>query len=207
MMSDFISFKKWLVVNEQANEDKTYGCIMLEANVDDWKEIHLAGIDENDVIFDDEDDLGYEDTPHMTLLYGIHEDDIDPSVIREALRDNVKSFTASIDGISYFHNDEYDVVKYDINPSKEMLNYRRMFMKNFENTQTYDEFHPHMTIAYCKPGTGKKYTKKLNEPLYVTFVRGVYSYHVMEDGEKTSKRSVIRLKRRTDGNEPDLSHP
>ena len=64
-----------------------------------------------------------------------------------------------------------------------------MFEDNFENTQTFPEYHPHMTLAYVKPGTGKKYVSNLDEPFEVTFTKGVYSWHEKdEDGEIIKKK-------------------
>ena len=206
-MKQFISFKNWVRLNEQKKEkEKTFGCVMLEAHINDWDTIHLSGIEKQDLYNDEEGEYGLEKTPHMTLIYGIHEDEIDASVIRETIKENIESFTVEINKIGYFESDEYDVVKYDISPSKQMLRYRKMFLKSFENTQTYKEFHPHMTLAYVKKGEAKKYVKTLDEPFEVTFIRGVYSYHVESDGETESKRSVVRLKKETDGDEPDLTH-
>jgi len=207
MENKFITLKQWISMNEQKKEkEKTYGCVMLEAQVNDWDTIHLAGIEQKDLYNDENDEYGLEEIPHMTLIYGIHEDEIDAPIIRETIKANIESFTVEINKIGYFETDEYDVVKYDIEPTKQMLKYRDIFLKSFENTQTYKSFHPHMTIAYVKKGEAKKYAKKLDESFEVTFTRGVYSYHTEVNGELENKRSVIRLKKETDGDEPDLSH-
>jgi 2'-5' RNA ligase len=205
-MKEFISYKNWVRLNEQKEEEKTFGCVMLEAEIDNWDTIHLDGVHEKDIYDDKNNEFGYEETPHMTLIYGIHEDEIDPSVIREYIQDNIESFSTTISKIGYFESEDYDVVKYDVTPTKQMLSYRNLFLKSFENTQTYKEFHPHMTLAYVKKGQAKKYAKDLDEPFEVTFTRGVYSYHTEVDGEIEQKRSVIRLSREDDGDEADLSH-
>jgi 2'-5' RNA ligase len=203
----FISYRNWVkLFEQQKKEEPIFGCVMLEATINDWVVIHLAGIEEKDLYNDKTNEYGLEETPHMTLIYGIHEDEIDPPIIRETIKENVESFMVKINKIGYFETDEYDVVKYDITPTKQMLKYRKLFLKTFENTQTYKEFHPHMTLAYVKKGKAKKYAKTLDEPFEVTFTRGVYSYHSEVNGEIENKRSVIRLKRETDGDDPDLTH-
>lgn len=207
-MKKFISFKSWKRLLEQAKqEQKTFGCVMLEGRIDDWETIHLAGIEEKDLYDNKDHEFGLEENPHMTLIFGIHEDEIDASVIRETIKENIESFSVVINKIGYFETPEYDVVKYDVTPTKDMLKYRKIFLDSFENTQTFKQFHPHITLAYVKKGEAKKYVKTLEEPFEVTFIRGVYSYHVDEGGEKIRRKTVTKLKKETDGDEPDLSHP
>ena len=181
-MNKFQSFKKWL--NEQKTE-QTYGCIMLNTKIPDWKENHISGIDPKDVYIKQYDDsYGLEQIPHITILYGIHEDEIDPEVIIDVIKAKMKPVTVTITNISIFEADEYDVVKYDIPATKQLLGYREMLERTFPNTQTFPEYHPHMTLAYVKPGTGKKYVSKLDEPFDVTFDKAVYSWHEKnKDGE------------------------
>jgi len=204
-MKNFISFRVWKTLNEQKKEEQTFGCVMLEGKVENWDTLHLDGIDKSDLYDNSDHEFGLEETPHMTLIYGIHEDEIDPSVIREVIKDNIESFNILIRKIGYFESDDYDVVKYDIEPTKNLLKYRKLFLDSFENTQTFKEFHPHMTLAYVKKGKGKTYAKKLDEPFEVTFIRGVYSYHVDTPEGKEQKRSVVKLKKENDGDDPDLT--
>ena len=97
--------------------------------------------------------------------------------------------TIDVDNISIFENPEYDVVKYDIPVTPELKKYRDRFESSFANTQSFPEYYPHVTLAYVKPGTGKKYIKKLDEPFEMTFDKGVYSFH--EDGETKIKEHVF----------------
>jgi len=191
---DFISINEWL--NEQKNEEKTYGCVMMEPNkIDGWEEKHLAGIDEKDVYIKPSDDsYGLEENPHVTVLYGIHEDEVDPSVVTDMIEQKMEPIKVKISEIDIFENEEYDVVKYNVPVTDELKEYREMFMNSFENTQTFPEYYPHITLAYVKPGTGKKYKKTLEEPFTVKFTRGVYSYH--KDGDKDNLiRKVINLEK------------
>jgi len=181
------SLNEW--INEQ-KEEKTYGCVMLHTNMRNWKEIHTGGIDPDDVYIKPHDkSYGLEEEPHMTVIYGLHEDEVDPEVIMSVIKENMEDVTVTISKISMFENDEYDVVKYDIPVTKQILKYRKMFEDNFDNTQTFSEYHPHMTIAYVKPGEGKKYISDLDEPFEVTFTKAVYSWHEKnENGEKELKK-------------------
>ena len=190
----FTSFKNWL--NEQ-KEEPTYGCVMAEPKkIDGWEENHLAGINEEDIYEDPNDDsYGLQKDAHITILFGVHEDKIDPTVVADMIEQKMKPFTVLISEIDFFERPDagYDVVKYNVPVTKELQNYRSMFLDAFENTQTFPEYKPHITISYVKSGTGKKYKKKLNDPFKVYFNKGVYSYH-KEDGLKDDLiRKVVSL--------------
>jgi len=195
-MKKFISINEWDSTNQEKpkknKEQKTYGCVMLDANdISDWKEKHTDGIDPKDVYTKPYDDsYGLEDNPHVTVLYGIHEDEIDPEIIMDLIQNDIEALTVTVDEISYFEGEEYDVVKYDVPVSDQLQQYRDKFENNFSNTQTYPDYHPHMTLAYVNPGEGKKYAKKLEEPFELTFRKGVYSFHD-EEGEQIRKEHVI----------------
>jgi 2'-5' RNA ligase len=188
-MKKFQSMNEWL--NEQEEVEPTYGCVMLDAKMANWEEDHTDGIDPNDVYVKPYDDsYGIEDNPHVTVLYGIHEDEIDPEVVLGVIEDDMDQVTVTITDITIFSNDEYDVVKYDVPVTKQLQKYRDLLMSKFENTQTFPDYHPHMTLAYVKPGAGEKYISKLDEPFEVTFTKGVYSFH-NEEGETTRKENVF----------------
>lgn len=196
----FLSLNQWLM--EQASNDKnpisneerdTYGCVIMDTKIPDWEDFHLAGIEEDDVYIKPYDEsYGLEDNPHVTVIYGIHEDEIDPETIANVIKANMKPITLKVEEVDIFENDEYDVVKYNVPVTDELQSYRDLFMK-FPNTQKYSEYKPHMTIAYVKPGTGKKYKRKLREPFEVTFNKGVYSYHDNPEDPDDYTRKVYNL--------------
>jgi len=176
----FTTINQW--INEQVKEDKTFGCIMLDTKFTEWEDFHTSGIDPKDIYIKSYDEsYGVEDNPHMTLLYGIHEDEIAPEIIMSIIEKDLEPVTVEITKISIFENEEYDVVKYDIPVTDQIQKYRDMLEKTLPNTQTYPDFHPHMTLAYVKPGEGSKYVKELDEPFSVTFNKGVYSFHEAND--------------------------
>jgi 2'-5' RNA ligase len=190
-MENFISLNEWIVNEEKKSKEKTYGCVMLDSKISDWKDRHISGIDPKDIYNKPYDDsYGLEDNPHVTVIYGIHEDEIDPEVIMDSIKNKMGEITVSIDNISTFSNDKYDVVKYDVPVTDELKKYRDHFEKDYPNTQTFPEYRPHITLAYVKPGTGKKYEKKLDEPFDVTFHKGVYSFHD-DEGETIRKEHVF----------------
>jgi len=165
----FTSFKNWLF--ERATEKLSYGCLMLDTDIPDWKE-KISIVDKDDV-YEEDNDYGYEKEPHITILYGFHDDKINKKDLYEEIK-KLHPITLTIDNISIFDDDNnYDVVKFDVPVTKELKEYRKIFLK-FPNTQTFNKYHPHMTICYCIKGAGHKYVKKV-QPFSVTFDTAIYS--------------------------------
>ncbi len=106
----------------------------------------------------DEDlaDDGRESEPHVTVKYGLHGED--PEAVR-ALLANEPPVTVRLGKTSIFPNGESnsgDVVKVDVDsPDLHRLNAK--IAGALPNSDTHPEYKPHATIAYVKPGLGKKY--------------------------------------------------
>jgi 2'-5' RNA ligase len=64
--------------------------------------------------------------------------------------------------ITHFETPDYDVVKFDVK-SKDLVKLNKLLTDSFEFTTDYPDYHPHMTIAYVKKGTGKKYNTNQKE--------------------------------------------
>ena len=188
-------FKIFLESKHSSKEDIKYDCIMLYSDINkkEWNKF-LNLIDEEDLYLGSKEDIekdeyGLEKDEHITLLYGIHSDEVDKKEVYNWLK-TLEPIELELKNISIFENDNYDVVKIDIKPTKELLKYRKYAIKNFPNTQTYDEYKPHMTIAYCKKGTGKKYIQKLDDDTLLEFNEAVYSDYTYK--KKYFKLSYIR---------------
>jgi 2'-5' RNA ligase len=96
---------------------------------------------------------GREKDIHITIKYGLH--DHDPFEVRELLS-NFGPIDITLGKTSIFTGDEFDVVKIDvISPGLCELN--ALISKNFKHTDTHPKYIPHLTVAYVKSGTGKKY--------------------------------------------------
>ena len=196
MNDNFVSYVDY--INESLSSDNGYGCIMLYADVPDWHKLIRRLVREKDLYHDpvDKNEYGYEEKPHITLLFGIHDERIiDKGLIYNRIKD-ISVMKINVNEVGVFSNDDspYDVIKFNVKPSKTLLSLRKSFEEDLPNTQTFPDYHPHMTIAYVKPGEGKKYESDLDEPFEVTFTKGVYSYHEKdEDGEveKKTKKYVF----------------
>jgi 2'-5' RNA ligase len=152
-----------------------YGCVMvfLDVKKDEWDELQDM-IDEKDLYQPEHDPTyGRENEPHVTLLYGLHGDVKDEEL--EPVIEKIKKPKLSFGGVSAFKNDNFEVLKFDVD-SKDLHKANKK-LKEFPYTNSYPDYHPHCTIAYLKPGKADKYIKKLKnkEGLYTNVDKLVYS--------------------------------
>lgn len=137
----------------EGKEKYDYGCVMLYCDFPG--EIIKLQDAINPV---DLQDPGIEYEPHCTLLYGLHDGvtlDQVTNIVNQFKFSNLRAFNPSL-----FENPEFDVLKYDIGyqtNNDSSLHQCNQKLKILPNTQTYPDYHPHMTIAYLKPGKGKQY--------------------------------------------------
>jgi hypothetical protein len=214
-LKKFIMLMDWMVesedsssknefVDEEPEEKELFGCVMMDAKIDDWEENHLAGIDEEDIYLKPMDDsYGLEDNPHVTIVYGIHEDEIDTQTIVDVMENNMQPLTLPVTEIGVFEGKEYDVVKYNLEVTEQLKTYRNLFLK-FPNTQSFPDYNPHITIAYVLPGKGQKYATKLREPFKIKFTKAVYSWHPNKDDDPDRlSRRVVNLEKKKDKDKKD----
>lgn len=169
---------EYMTEGKKENRKYDYGCVMCDFTVPDWDN-RTSFIRADDVYTSDDDNsYGIEDEPHVTILYGLHED-VDNDAVVEYLK-NQQPVIVKILGISIFENDDYDVIKYDIESDILVLMNEELKSK-FSFTNNYPDYMPHMTIGYVKSGEGKKYIKSFEEP--EEMVSNVFSYSKV-DGSK-----------------------
>lgn len=187
-MEKFTSYKNWLMEAKKEVKRPDYGCIMLYATVPNWDK-HLSKIDEEDIYNNEEKDYGLEHTPHATVLFGVHLNETKPEDVEKFMK-LFKPVEVTVDTIGVFENPDYDVVKYDVPVTEELKKYREAALAAFPNTQTFPDYHPHMTISYVNSGTGKNYKGKVT-PFKVVFDLAVYS---MKSSDAESKKVKVKLK-------------
>ena len=88
--------------------------------------------------------------PHVTLLYGLHNEN-DYFAVRRILQE-IKSIPITLGELKKFTSPEYDVIVIDI-LSEACTMVHNKIKEQCENTQTYDSYSPHLTIAYVLPGS------------------------------------------------------
>jgi len=93
---------------------------------------------------------GREHEQHVTVKYGLLADKT-PMLLRQ-LGKEFAPFPVYIGKVSLFRNERFDVVKLDVeSPWLRKLNAR--ISAELPNEDSHPEYHPHITVAYVKPGT------------------------------------------------------
>lgn len=166
------SFKSLLSEGKEGFK-KEYGCLMLDLPIKNWEQI--TNTVKKDDIFDEEG-FGIEEVPHITVLFGFIPEKTNPKdvekVVKKHLKDKQK-IKIKLKAISLFENKDKEVLKFDVE-SEDLQSLNKILRKEFEYKSDYPDYHPHMTIAYLNPGTGKKYVKELKKP--IEFESGNFSY-------------------------------
>ncbi len=154
---------------------KKFGCLMLYFDdIKIWDKI--IDLIPNDIVYGTRNDgYGKENEPHVTVLYGFHDDKVNIEDIKK-ITDKIKiPIKVKLDGISIFENKDFDVLKFDIS-SDELVNLNKKFRENFDYSSDYPDYHPHLTIAYLKKGEGDKIIKQFKDTdIHLKSSKFVYS--------------------------------
>jgi len=144
---------------EAGNDNVDYGWIRVDIPEDITKQCIEFGkeIPEEELYIEEDNDkdwgFGREVESHITVKYGLHTKDEEEV---KSVLEGQKGGEVELSNIGIFENDDYDVVKVDIkSPDLHRLN--KQISDNLEATDSHPTYHPHITIAYVKPGEGKKY--------------------------------------------------
>ena len=128
---------------------------MVDLYIEGWAEI-ISVIDKDDIYTEDGDDTyGLLEKPHLTIIYGLHEN-VTLKQVRSVFNSFAGQIIVNIDGISIFENEKFDVVKFNV--AKDAgLQYLHDGLSKLPNSDEYPEYKPHITLCYAKKGTGIKY--------------------------------------------------
>jgi hypothetical protein len=100
------------------------------------------------IVYSEKNKYGKENSSHVTILYGLKKDS-DFHAIRDMIK-SYKPFEIEFGDISIFDdNSKYDVVKVEI-ISQDLHILHNLIKDKFKNVWSYDQYNPHMTIAYVK---------------------------------------------------------
>jgi len=173
-------------INEAKKDTKKkypYGCSMIYFDFPQMKIIH------DDILEDDvftEEGYGLETEPHVTLLYGLHSDEIKDDEVLDISSNGITSI--GLGNPSLFENEKYDVLKFDA--EADFLHKINGELSKLPHTTDFPNYHPHCTIAYLKPGKGKKYAEMFKNRVYEVFpTKVVYS---KPDGTKLEERFELK---------------
>jgi hypothetical protein len=153
--------KKLELFMEKKEEEVTYdyGCVMLDTPFENWNLITSMICEEDLVEVTEDIKKAIEDEPHTTILYGLHKK-VTMDDVKEVFKD-AKPITLKMSNLSCFENDDFDVLKFDVE-STDLNKMNKSLTDNLEYSTDYPDYHPHITVAYLKPGTAKKYCKDLD---------------------------------------------
>lgn len=160
------------------NETYEYGCLMVQLDIPNWDSLVGNMIDLDDVYDNEANEYGIENEPHVTILYGF-----EPHVNHETLKHYLMPahyIEVKFKDISMFEQDEMDVLKFGCESSA-LESLHKTVKYYFDNNWEWPDYQPHVTITYLKPGTAKKYIKKLDNEF--TLVPSKYKY-TYSHGEK-----------------------
>jgi hypothetical protein len=135
-----------------------YGCIMAQIDPEQSRKIldfnyHIVS---EDMIYQEGNDYGREDDPHITIKYGLTEH-YTQAQIQEMIK-NIKPFEVMIGRLDVFENEKFDVIKFNVD-GKGLRQLREIFDR-LPNEDKYPKYNPHMTLAYVKKGLSEKFRKK-----------------------------------------------
>ena len=171
------------------NEIKTeYGCLMLKIEFPWWRNFTEKYIKDEDIYNNAAQDFGREYKAHITVLYGFTEN-IDVEKMKKMLYTLKRPISVELTKIDTFNPKEFDVVKFAVK-SKTLVNLNNIVSEKFDYVKTYDEYTPHMTIAYVKSGMGEKYIGNLKMPIFTSSSTFIYSY----PGGKTDEFNYLQNK-------------
>jgi 2'-5' RNA ligase len=181
-------FESWLKLNEDKGKH-SHGCamLMLKFPLDEVQ----SQIDDEDLYLGGEDDdrsFGKEDDPHVTLLYGLNDDETSEDEVFDACID-IEYPEVRLHNVSCFKNDKYDVLKFDADCDE--LHSANKSLSKLPHTSSFPDYHPHATIAYLKSGMGDKYIEKFKDLEYMAEPTVVeYSKAEGDKIEKPAKRYI-----------------
>ena len=103
---------------------------------------------------DPADVVELENTPHITVRYGI-ENEVEFNRVQAILAQHGRG-VARLGNLSVFSNEKQDVLKVDVYSTQ--LHSIHAHLGILPNKSSFHTYVPHLTVAYLKPGTGHKYT-------------------------------------------------
>ena len=133
-----------------------FSCTMLELD-----EVVVKAVQELrvQIASDDLAGEGLEKEVHCTIKYGTHTDDIEE--VKKVLKScGLREVRYRIGKLSTFppseHSDGATVLKFDIE-SEDLEKLNAAISKELKATDSFPEYHPHMTVAYVKTDAADKY--------------------------------------------------
>ena len=178
-------------IGTRNNSSYDYGVFMLYIN-----ELDIFNTLRNSIKI--EDVIKYEYHNHITILYGVDDKVLnniynDIYTFVRMISDKYENIKFMFDKISLFENDDFDVIKIDIN-SEDLIVVNKLIKDNFNYKNNHPIYHPHFTLAYVKSGEGKKYLKLLNDILDKSFINAhPFNSNIIEYGSTSGLKYIYEI--------------
>jgi hypothetical protein len=179
MNQSFVSYASDLL---SESKSPSFGCLMafvdsgLSGNFVDWT---FDNVDQGELV--DKDSI--EQEPHVTILYGFHEDVTAAEVF--AVVKDFGPIDVTLGKITKFKQDDQDVLKIDVE-SQGLRELNAILSDKFADrvTNKYPDYHPHLTLAYVIKDGAADIDESAFEGEELTLPLLVYSYSEMKDRER-----------------------
>lgn len=174
------SFNEYTKLMEASKQTYDYACAMVYVKFP-MLEVIQEFIESDDVYTEEGDSTyGLETEPHITLLYGLHEE-----VNSEDIFETIKQFEfqpIKLTKVSSFGNEKYDVLKFTVDSN--VLHNINGALTKFPHTTSFPDYNPHLTIGYLKPGMAKAYIDVFSDLTYLLDpYKIVYSHPTLPKAE------------------------
>lgn len=180
-----MNLKRLSKLQDSHDRETPYAFLMVRYEMPDLIKKIQSQIPEGDLYIDESGKIngfGLETESHVTLFPCLD----NKTSVNELIPflSPVAELTAKLCNISLFENEEYDVLKADIDSESPLFKSNSVLGENFECHSEFKEYHPHMTIAYLKKGSesAKRFVQELEKK--VDLVPQRYDFSWVEDGYK-----------------------
>ena len=109
-----------------------------------------------------DEDFEFDKYVHITVAFGININ-TDINLIKEIVRNRPTYF--QITELSLFENNNFDIIKFDV-MSSDLRILNHIIKSKMEVKSTFNEYYPHLTVAYVPKGMGVELIARLNKLLY-----------------------------------------
>lgn len=107
-------------------------------------------------------DFEFDKYVHITVAFGINIQ-TDINLIKEIIKNRPSYF--QITELSLFENDNFDIIKFDV-MSSDLRILNHIIKSKMEVKSSFNEYRPHLTVAYVPKGMGIELITRLNKLLY-----------------------------------------
>lgn len=141
-----------------------FGCLMVDFDIEDWDKLYLKFNPVDLYISGNYAKTGLPVVPHCTILYGFLPDVKHQEIL--SLLPDINVYDFEIKNVDLFENDDCDVLIVKLEDVVATTINERL--RQFPHENKHPDYLPHITVAYLKKGTGKKYKTQFKDWFWQT---------------------------------------